>query len=189
MDWYRRSLAASKELGDRVSMATTYHNMGAMAARHGDHERALDLFRRSLVIREELGDRAGVAHGYHGLGAVAELRGDDQGALGWYRRSLAISHELGSQAGVAESSGAIGVLLTRVGNAEEAILPTLRALAIRLPMRLPEVHVHLEWLGRQRSAVGEGSFWNLVRTHLDDESLNNLRHLLDQAAAMSGEDG
>src|SRR5262249_53768098 len=136
-------------------------------------------YRRALAIFEELGDRAGMAISYHQLGRVAQERGDYEGALGWYRRSLAIVEELGNPAGVASTTSQIGILLTETGQVAAAVPYNLSALSTRLEMRLPQARIDIHWLGRQRAALGEKTFWEVVGQHLDQENADSLRQLLD----------
>jgi tetratricopeptide (TPR) repeat protein len=180
LDWYRRSLAIEEKLGNRAGIGTSYHQLGLVAQDRGDYEAALDWYRRTLAIDEELGDRAGMASSYHQLGMVAHQRGDYEAALDWYRRSLAIKEELGDRAGMARTTSQMGILLTETEQAADAVSYNLSALSLRLEMDLPEAGIDIHWLGRQRALLGEGPFSELLRDHVDEQSINNLMQLLNQ---------
>jgi hypothetical protein len=110
---------------------------------------------------------------------VAQQRGDYEAALDWYRRSLAISEELGDRAGMARTTSQIGVLLTQTDQVADAVPYNLSALSMRLEMRLPDAAIDIHWLGRQRAGLGDETYWEVVRRHLDQENADSLRQLLD----------
>jgi hypothetical protein len=49
-DWYRNSLAVSDELGYRLGIASTYHQVGRTEQASGPLEEADDWFLKSLII-------------------------------------------------------------------------------------------------------------------------------------------
>ena len=150
------------------------------------HQRGFELFLdaweigAALAIAEELGNRSGMAGSYHQLGRVAQQRGSYEEALDWYRKSLAIKEELGDRAGMASSISQIGVLFTKAGRAEEAVPWNLRSLGIRLQIQVPEIRLNLHWLGRQREALGEERFREILREHLDEKSAGNVLRMLEE---------
>jgi len=182
LDWYRQSLAISEELGDRSGMASSYHQLGRVAEERGSYDEALAWYRQSLAISEALGDRLGMASSYHQLGMVAQKRGSYDEALDWYRQSLAIKEELGNRSGMASSLSQLGVLLTETGEPARAVPWTLRSLALRLEIGVPEIRIDLHWLTRQREALGEERFAEIVREHLDEEASESLFRMLAEFA-------
>src|SRR5262249_45816271 len=56
---YDESLAISRELGNKVSIAISLNNLGKIAREQGDPRAARALHRESLLIRRELGDSGG----------------------------------------------------------------------------------------------------------------------------------
>ena len=67
-DWYRKSLAIKKELGNRPGIASGYYQLGVTAQHRRRLDEADDWYRESLTIAEELGNRPGMALIYHQLG-------------------------------------------------------------------------------------------------------------------------
>lgn len=57
--------------GGRRCLASTYKNLGQLAAARGAHDEASGLFLDSMKLRRQLGDQLGVAECLHGLAAVA----------------------------------------------------------------------------------------------------------------------
>ncbi|MGS2643550.1 tetratricopeptide repeat protein [Streptosporangium sp. G12] len=111
--------------------AVGLHQLGIIAHRRGDYERALRHYRRSLTINEKLGDRAGMARGYHQLGIVAQERGEHERALEHYRRSLSIDEELGDRAGMASGYHQLGMIAQERREYERALEHYHRSLTIK----------------------------------------------------------
>ena len=65
-------------------------------------------------------------------------------------------------------------------DSEEAVALNLRSLALRLELRVPQVRIDLHWLGRQREALGEERFRELVVESVVEESLEGVLGLLAQ---------
>jgi tetratricopeptide (TPR) repeat protein len=108
--WYRKSLAISESLGNRLGMAGTYHQLGWVSQDRGDLTGAESWYRESLAISESLGNRPGMAMTYHQLGLVSQDRGDLAGAESWYRKSLEISKSLGNRSGMAMTYHQLGIV-------------------------------------------------------------------------------
>ncbi|MFP3939210.1 MAG: tetratricopeptide repeat protein [Thermoanaerobaculia bacterium] len=165
-EWYRKSLEIFEKIGDRFRLAASYHQIGNVLYLQGAYEAALDWYRKSLAIEEELGNRFGMAGSYHQLGRVAQARGSYEEAEEWYRKSLAVSEQLGNPGKVGQSSSQIGVLLTEWGRVEEAVPWSLRALMLHrelAPVR--RAATDLQFLRRQREALGDERFRELVEEH------------------------
>jgi len=93
----------------------------------------------ALDIAERLGNQVGMATSYHNLGILAQLRGDYEEAARQYQRALDISERLGDQAGMATSYSQFGSLVAkRGGPVAEIVAWHIRALAIRLRIRVPQ---------------------------------------------------
>lgn len=180
IEWYRKSLQIFEELGIRHGMAASYHQLGNLSHLRRAYDEALEWYRASLRIEEELSDRGGMAGSYHQLGRVAEESGRHEEAQEWYRRSLEISEELGYREGIARNSSQIGLLLTQTQATEEAVSRSLRALAIRQEMEVPEARVDLDALRRQREALGNQRFRELVEEHAESPDL--AAHVLEATA-------
>ncbi len=78
---YEEVLASFAAAGDRRCLASTYKNLGQLAAARGAHAEALGLFFDSMKLRRQLGDQLGVAECLHGLAAVALSTGPADDAV------------------------------------------------------------------------------------------------------------
>jgi tetratricopeptide (TPR) repeat protein len=181
LKWGRQALAIAEELGDRASMARSYHQLGVLAKAQGSYQRALEWYRQALAIFEELGDRVGMAGSYGELGNVAAEQNDYKRALGWYRQSLAISEDLGDRAGVAVTTSQIGALLTVHGNPQDGLAWTLRSLRIRMELRSLSQSTDLHWLQRQQALLGPRRFQQLLREELSDQDSQTVMEWLQQS--------
>jgi len=118
--FYNQSLAIEREVGNRVGIAQSLHQLGTVAQLRGKVEEAEDLYKQSLAIKREVGDRPGEAKTLHQLGRVAELRGKLEEAEGYYNQSLEIEREVGDRPGEAKTLHQLGVVAQRRGKLEEA---------------------------------------------------------------------
>jgi non-specific serine/threonine protein kinase len=101
-DWERarachdKSLALSRELGNRPGIALALTNI-AFLAHHGDDQaRAAALYEESLAIYRELNDLAGIAFTLDSLGVIATLTGDPARATSLLQESLANGRAAGN---------------------------------------------------------------------------------------------
>jgi tetratricopeptide (TPR) repeat protein len=190
IEYYHKSLKLFEELENSVGMARSCHQLGVIANDCGDVENALEWYRKSLEINEELGNRVGMASCYHNLGPIAQARGDLSQAQEWCQKSLQIFEELGDRVHMASSYGQLGVLATERGQPAEAVPLTLRSLALRLELDIPQVGTDLLWLRRQRKLLGEERFGEILREHLDADAVTVVLGMMEEdagAAAASGE--
>jgi hypothetical protein len=130
-----------------------------------------------------LAERSGMASIFiHQLGIISQGRGDYEQALSWYRKSLEISEELGNRAGMASTISQMGVLLTEAGSPGEAVPLNLHSLGMRAQMGSPEHGIDLHWLARQRNALGEERFQDLLREHAGEDGGATVLEMLDRTA-------
>jgi len=183
LEEYRKALEILEELGNRAGMASSYHQLGIVDQERGNYDEALAWYRESLEIKEELGNREGMAISYHQLGIVDQERGNYDQALAWYRKSLEIKEELGNRAGMASSYGQFAVLLLATDRPEEAVPYTLRSLSLHLELQSPNAAKDLDWLGRQREALGDERFRELLDEHLGSEGAEAVLGMLEAASA------
>ncbi|MGA9832456.1 MAG: tetratricopeptide repeat protein, partial [Trebonia sp.] len=119
-DWYRKSLAIKKELGNRLNIASGYYQLGVTAQHRRRLDEADDWYRESLTIAEELGNRPGMALIYHQLGMTAQERGGLDEADDWYRKALTIKKALGDRPGMAITYHQLGMTAQDRGLLDEA---------------------------------------------------------------------
>lgn len=128
--WFRQSLVAMEDLGDRGSMANVYHQLGNVAYLRGSLDQAEEWYRQALIVKEDLGNQAALASTYHQLGMVAQHRGDLDAAEHWTQQSLERRESVGDRPGAARSYHQMGMLAMEHGRLEEAEEWYHRALTI-----------------------------------------------------------
>jgi len=163
-------------------MATTYHNLGALAQDREDYDEAARQYQRSLDIKERLGDQAGMATTYHQLGALAQDRGDYDEAARQYQRALDIKERLGDQDGMATTYSQLGNLeKERGGSITAAVTWHVKALVIRLHLGVPQAVNNLRRLASHRREIGAGPFASVLTQAATDTNLaGTITSLLDQ---------
>jgi len=123
-DYYRNSLAACQELGNKSDLSFLLDQIGRDHAEGGDFGDAMEYYQRSLAIGGGAGKER-VASTLEALGDLFVLQGNDEQALEQYRKSLKMFEEL--EAGVevkrkvTDALGKIADILTRQGNYKPAL--------------------------------------------------------------------
>jgi tetratricopeptide (TPR) repeat protein len=92
-NWHRGELAISEEIGDKVGLGFSYHQLGVIAQLQGRRDDAEDWLRRALAIEQELGDTPGMALTLGQLGSLAERQGHDDQALELVIRCVSLFDE------------------------------------------------------------------------------------------------
>jgi hypothetical protein len=62
----------------------------------------------------------------------------------------------------------------------EAVPLTLQSLAIGLQLQSPKIRINLHWLRRQQELLGEERFGEILREHLDEDSISTVLDLMEQ---------
>ena len=75
--------------GNEHGAATTYHQLGIIAADQRDFAQAEQWYRKSLAIAEKQGNEHGAATTYHQLGIIAAEQRDFAQAGQWYLTAIA----------------------------------------------------------------------------------------------------
>jgi tetratricopeptide (TPR) repeat protein len=118
---YQESQEVFEELGDRVGIANSLHQIGNLHLLRGDYDGALRHYEKSLRIKEELGDRAGVGYSYGQIGNLHYNRGEYEVALRHYDETLKIAKELNDQESMAKALHQIGMIYESRGVYDEAL--------------------------------------------------------------------
>ena len=100
---YREALALFEGLGDRKGVATALDNLGLVALRQGEYERAAVWLEKSLALARELGDRHGIVVSLISLADVAERQGAHGRSTVLLREGLQLARDIGAGDEVAES--------------------------------------------------------------------------------------
>src|SRR5262249_2115286 len=148
---YAESLRIHRQVGDRHGIALTLGNLGVLARRDGNRDRARDLLGESLAAARVVGDKRVVAAALDQLASLALAGGDGPAGTAGYAERLRLSADLQDQRGVARAlEGCAGVLFAagRPGPSRE-----LCALADAL----------LDSLGARRPPADQAAFDELRR--------------------------
>jgi diguanylate cyclase (GGDEF)-like protein len=142
-----RRLAA--RTGQRAGEARALSNLGSIAQRRGDPERAVRLFAQALVIQRALGDTHEIANSLNNLGFVysTDLAEYDR-SLGHHLEALRLREQLRDSGAIALSLNNIGIVYDRLRQYDRALVHFRRALAIRRALDLqPRIAATLDNIG------------------------------------------
>ena len=134
IDYYKRYLKSSKEVGDRAGEGGAYCNLGNAYFSLGDFQKAIKYYEQDLEISKEVGDRTGKGGAYGNLGSAYNSLGNFQKAIEYNERHLTISKEMGDRAGEGNAYGNLGNALSNLGDSQKAIECHKRHLKISIEM-------------------------------------------------------
>lgn len=92
--YFRQSLAASKELGNRLGEARATNNIGATFHLLKRYAEAVEYLQRAQSMAEEVGDQLGEAIALSTIGLVHQEQGQNAKALDYYEKSMDIFESL-----------------------------------------------------------------------------------------------
>ncbi|MES2179911.1 MAG: tetratricopeptide repeat protein [Gemmatimonadota bacterium] len=122
----------AERTGQRRGQARAISNLGTIAQRRGDPERAVALFRDALVIQRSLGDEREIANSLNNLGFVYSTDlADYPQALAQHLEALKLREKGGDSATISLSLNNIGVVYGRLRQYDHATQYFNRALTIR----------------------------------------------------------
>ncbi len=114
--FFEKSLALSREGGDKTSIAGVLNGLGKVTEEKGDFKQARVYYEESLALSRETGDKFNIAVSLNGAGTVALFRGQYELAQNLYEESLALRRETGDIRGIANSLHNLGVLADSRGD-------------------------------------------------------------------------
>ncbi len=126
----RKSLALSRELGDKRGAASCLVILGIYACILEDYKQAEALGGESLSLSREVGDRWGTAWAKLTLGLVARAERDYAKATTLLEESLALSRAMGHQWSIADVTLHLGLIARDQGDLERAAALFEEAIAI-----------------------------------------------------------
>ena len=131
LEYYGKSLEASKQIDDFKGTATTLANMGVMKHIKGDLDGAFEYYNEALTIREKIGNKSGIADSLNNIGLFWSDRGDMKKALDCHERCLAIEEKIGNKSGIADSLNNLGTVHENLGDLNETLKYHEKSLKIR----------------------------------------------------------
>ncbi len=130
LEYYSKSLAIRKSLGDKKEVAGSYHNIGRVYEKQGNYQRALEYYFKSLSIAEQLGKKRGMINNYNTIGLIYQEQGNYEKALDYYLKSLKIAKEFRDNRGIGDSYHNIGLVYQDQGNNEKSLECHSKSLAV-----------------------------------------------------------
>jgi tetratricopeptide (TPR) repeat protein len=113
---YEESLAITRELGNRWSLAASLMNLGNLAAELGDYRGSRTRLEESLSIFQELGDRVSIATALENLGNGAYEQGELDSARALHVESLTMRRQLGDKLGIVISLERLAAVVASLGS-------------------------------------------------------------------------
>lgn len=94
LHYYEKAKEAFTVLGDSVSLAGLFNNIGVVKEQQNKLQEAFDNYLQALQIRKQIGDIPGIAQSFNNLGNVQRLRGAHRQAIGYYKSGLAEARKM-----------------------------------------------------------------------------------------------
>jgi predicted ATPase/DNA-binding SARP family transcriptional activator len=113
-------LVISRELGDKLGIASALWAMGESIAEGGDHQTGRMYLEQSLEMGRQMGSSNTIAFDLESLGRIAFLEGDKTRAKACYLECAQIRREIGFQSASAEALYSLGRVLLQEGDAIQA---------------------------------------------------------------------
>jgi len=181
-DRYNLALFTFAEIDDLAGFSTGYHNLGTLAQMVGEYAVAEDRYRVALNYYAKLNDPIGLAGIHANLAGLDHLQKRFDQAERHYLESYSLLANRGDIPSAATVGSNIGALWTARGKVSEAVAWSLRSLADRLRLSLPESSTDLYWLCRQREALGGRRFLDEVRRVLPKDDISRFLYALGASA-------
>ncbi len=108
-DYYAKSLAIGRQLGDNLQVARALNNLGMVATEETNFAEAHNYYKEALQIAQELGETVGVIKLLNNLGVIAHKQSDYSSARHYYERSLELRRSAGDIQGT-------GFILTNIAS-------------------------------------------------------------------------
>lgn len=90
---------------DHPDLGTILNNLGILAHKHDEHEKAIEFFQRALLVLPE--DHGDQSCAYANLGASYQSLGDDEAAIKAYEKAIQLSHFPSDKAKIYNNIGSI----------------------------------------------------------------------------------
>ena len=121
IEYHKKDLAISKEVGDKNGEGCAYGNLGNAYRRLGDFNQALYYHKLRHNIAKEAGNRAGEGRAYGSIAGVYVSMGNFKEAINYHKEDLRIAEEVGDRAQVGRAYSGLGTAFRRIGDFKRAI--------------------------------------------------------------------
>jgi non-specific serine/threonine protein kinase len=118
--WLTEAIDRFAMLDDSVGQADSLINLGLVAEKQADDERAAARFEEGLALYRGVGDSIGVAEALGNLADLAFRRGNWNQSAAYADESIAIARGLGDRLGIAANLANLGQLALQRGDVAEA---------------------------------------------------------------------
>ncbi|MDP8226552.1 MAG: CHAT domain-containing protein, partial [Candidatus Celaenobacter polaris] len=150
IEYYRKALAITEELGMKEGIARVLNNIGSVYQSWEQYDKAIEYYRKALAIDEELSRKEGIAIRLNNIGLVYESWGQYDKAIEYYRKALTINEELGGKGDIALNLNNIGSSYFELKKYKEAEYNFNKSIEIKEKLRLTaEGAVRRDYLASQ----------------------------------------
>jgi predicted ATPase/DNA-binding CsgD family transcriptional regulator len=118
--WLETAKRLFSDHNDVAGRAAVFVNLGLIAEKQGDDQRAFDLFAESLPLYRAIGDQRGVGHSLINLADAAYRIGDRQRSSAYAAEGIALGREIEDPFFVAMSLGNLGQLALAQRDTDQA---------------------------------------------------------------------
>ena len=156
LECYEKSLAISKDLGNKRLIAHSLNGIGDIYFRQRGLDQALEFYEKSWVIREELGNKRLIAESLNSIGLAYSHKGELDQALEFFEKSRVISEELGNKRPITLLLNNIGYIYHQKGELGQALDIFKEGLVLSEEERYTSQTAHSLWgLGIVYQELGE----------------------------------
>jgi len=166
LDYFNRSLALFRALGDEKSEANTLGNIGNIYSAQGLDSKALDLYLRNLKTHERLGDKRLAAVTLGNIGVIYENMDDLDRAFDYYERSLAMGSLIDQKRIIANSMGNMGNIHLERGEYQKALDAYVKS--ISLNKKIDNIPAVINTLGNISSVYTKMSEFEKALSYLEE---------------------
>ncbi len=137
LDYLKKSLKISQEIGDKSGQGTTLNNISALYHARGDYDTALDYLKKSLKIRQEIGDKSGLIATWHNMAMIEYAKENFPEMLALETRAYQLATETQDAMGLFTVGRMFGQVLVEAGQKQEGVAILRRAFEIGQSAGLP----------------------------------------------------
>lgn len=132
LSFYEQSLAAYRDLNDRIYIARTFQRIGLCYGNTGRFEEFRRLAREGHQLSSDIGDIIGTANCLYNLASAAGLTGNLREDEEYLNQVLTLRREIGDRSTIAFTMTALAIVALFTGDMEKARVRASEALTIAL---------------------------------------------------------